>query len=95
MTHPVQNFITPNVQNEKISTRGNKNAYVSYFDAGFDQKIDQGTINLSFLKGGYKATWLDPSTGKAVSEVNDTLENRQKIIRPSYHEDIVLLLKRL
>ena len=26
MTHPVQNFITPNVQNEKISTRGNKNA---------------------------------------------------------------------
>jgi hypothetical protein len=95
MMHPVQNFITPNVQNERISTRGNKNVYVSYFDAGFDQETNQGTINLSFLKGGYKATWLDPSTGKIVSEVNNTLESRQKIIRPSYLEDIVLLLKKL
>lgn len=95
MMHPVQNFIIPNVQNERISTRGNKNVYVSYFDAGFDQKIDQGTINLSFLKDGYKATWLDPSTGKIVSEVNNTLDSRQQIIRPLYLEDIVLLLKKL
>ena len=94
MMKPVQGFITTNLPNETISTRGNENVYVSYFDAGVDQKVDQGTINLPLLKGSYKAIWLNPSTGKILLEINNTQDNNQKVMRPSYTEDIVLLLKK-
>lgn len=93
--NPVQNLITSHSQNEQISTRGSTSIYVTYFDAGYEREIDQGTLSLSPLKSGYKAMWLDPSTGKSVSVINNTLESRQKIIRPLYFEDIVLLLKKL
>ena len=92
---PLQNFITSDDNKEKISTRGNESFYVSYFDAGYGQKMDRGTIYLQSLKGEYKATWLNPSTGKALLEINNTQDSDQKIMRPSYTEDIVLLLKKL
>lgn len=91
---PLNNFLTSD-NNEEISTRGNKSFYVSYFDAGYGQKMEAGTIYLQSLKGEYKATWLNPSTGKVLSEINNTQNSNQKIMRPSYTEDIVLLLKKL
>lgn len=92
---PIQNFIISLNDNEQISTRGNNSIYVSYFDVGHNNKVASGTVSLSALIGGYKATWLNPSTGKVVSEVNNTLDSQQIIMRPFYNEDIVLLLKKL
>ncbi len=93
--NPVQNLIISHSHNPQISTRGNTSVYLTYFDAGYDRKIGQGIIDLSSLKSGYKAMWLDPSTGKTVSVVNNTQDSHQKIIRPMFFEDIVLLLKKL
>lgn len=92
---PLGDLLTSDDNKEKISTRGNESFYVNYFDAGHGQKIDRGTIYLQSLKGEYKAIWLNPSTGKTLLEINYTQDSNQKIMRPSYTEDIVLLLKRL
>jgi hypothetical protein len=92
---PLENFISSEEAKEKISTRGNESIYVSYLDAGYGQKVDGGTVYLPNLKAPYKAIWLDPSTGKNLLVINNTQDNNQKIQRPAYIEDIVLVLKRL
>lgn len=93
--NPLREFITSDNSNEEISTRGNESFYVSYFDAGYSQEIERGTVYLQNLKGEYKAIWLNPATGKAVLEIDNAQDSNQKIMRPSYSEDIVLLLKKL
>jgi hypothetical protein len=92
---PLKNFISSKDSDEDISTRGNESFYVSYFDADHGEKMERGNIHPQGLKGDYKAIWMDPSTGKVLSEVANTQDSNHEIMRPAYFEDIVLLLKKL
>ena len=89
---PIQNFITSDNTKEKISTRGNIRFYVTYFDAGYKQKMEPSTVKITGLTSNYTATWMSPSSGKILSE-NTLPQGINQLNRPEYEQDIVLLLK--
>ena len=90
---PVQNLITTDNSHAQVSTRGNPSAYVSYFDAGYKQDIKEGVLTINGLSSDYDAIWMNPSTGKIISQTR-LLHGSTKLAHPEYHQDVVLLLKR-
>lgn len=90
---PVKNFITSDNANEKITSRGNKSFYVTYFDAGYEQQMKVDTVKIATLETDYSAIWMNPSTGKVLSE-KKLPQGSDKLERPEYLQDLVLLLKR-
>ena len=92
--YPLQNFIRSDNANEKISTRGNESVYVTYFDAGYKKKMGAANVKLTPLSADYNTIWINPATGKVLSERKLT-RGSDRLERPQYLQDIVLLLKRL
>jgi len=90
---PVQNFIQSNNIQEIISTRGNEKFYVSYFDAGYTNTIKASTISINKRTADYTASWINPSTGKVISE-SRLLQTQMILTRPEYFQDIALILSR-
>lgn len=91
--YPLQNFINSGNANEKISTRGSRPFYVTYFDAGYKKKMKIETIKINPLPEDYHVAWMDPSTGKILAEYK-LARGSEQLERPEYLQDIVLLLKR-
>ncbi len=89
---PLHNFITSDNANEKISSRGYESIYVAYFDAGYEQRMEPGTVKTTPLTADYDVIWVDPATGDILSE-DKLLRGSNKLKRPEYLQDIVLLLK--
>ncbi|MBL4773902.1 MAG: hypothetical protein JKX98_10005, partial [Alcanivoracaceae bacterium] len=85
--------ITTENKIEKISTRGNKLFYVTYFDAGYTQTMKPDTVSIKKFNVDYNAIWMNPSTGEVLLNVR-LPRGSDKLQRPGYRQDIVLLLKK-
>ncbi len=90
---PIKNYISSKNANENITSRGNESFIVSYFDAGYGQRMKAEVIRIKTLVTDYSAFWIDPSSGEVLSE-KQLRQGSGELERPEYTQDLVLLLKR-
>ena len=92
--YPLDNLFITTANKAQISSRGNGNIIISYFDAGYKNKVKAGRLNLSDLTKNYNVTWMNPSTGAILSR-QKLLQNKTQLVQPEYTQDLVLILQSL